>query len=105
MGLIGTHSAEQAPVIDRCGSTCTRFMPRTRASAWRQTPTTPPEASILAPQEIDVLAERRIGRHGEGAVPELAVQMLGVVHFTPCPEPKPMSTGPQAARNAGKVPM
>ena len=27
------------------------------------------------------------------------------VHLTPCPEPKPMSIGPQAARNAGKVPM
>ena len=52
LGLIGTHSAEHAPVTDRCGSTCTRFIPRTRAFAWRQTPPTPPEASMLEPQEI-----------------------------------------------------
>ena len=32
-GLIGTHCADAAPVTDRCGSTCTRFMPRVRASA------------------------------------------------------------------------
>ena len=50
-GLIGIHSAEQAPVTDRCGSICTRFMPRLRASAWRLTPHTPPEASTLAPNE------------------------------------------------------
>jgi hypothetical protein len=50
--LIGTHCAEQAPVTDRCGSTWTRFMPRTRAAAWRQTPTTPPDASTFAPHEI-----------------------------------------------------
>ena len=50
LGLIGTHSADSAPVIDRCGSTCTRFAPRTRASASRQMPTTPPEASTLLPQ-------------------------------------------------------
>ena len=24
-GRIGTHSAEQAPVTDKCGSTCTRL--------------------------------------------------------------------------------
>ncbi len=51
-GLIGTHSAEHAPVTDRCGSTWTRFMPRMRAFACRQTPTTPPEASTFAPQEM-----------------------------------------------------
>ncbi len=51
-GLIGTHSAEQAPVTDRWGSTCTRFMPRMRALAWRHTPTTPPDASTLAPHEM-----------------------------------------------------
>ncbi len=50
-GLIGIHSAEQAPVTERCGSICTRFMPRARASAWRLTPQTPPEASTLAPNE------------------------------------------------------
>ena len=49
-GLIGTHSAETAPVMDRCGSTCTRLAPRTRASASRHTPATPPEASTLLPQ-------------------------------------------------------
>jgi hypothetical protein len=50
--LIGTHCAEQAPVTDRCGSTCTRFMPRTRAFEWRQMPTTPPEASMFEPHEM-----------------------------------------------------
>ena len=49
-GLIGSHSADSAPVIERCGSTWTRLRPRTRASAWRQTPATPPEASTLLPQ-------------------------------------------------------
>ena len=39
-------SAEAAPVIDRCGSTCTRFMPRARASAWRQIPATPEELRL-----------------------------------------------------------
>jgi hypothetical protein len=52
LGRIGTHSAERAPVTERCGSTCTRFIPRTRASASRHTPVTPDEASWLAPQLI-----------------------------------------------------
>ena len=51
LGLIGTHSAEVAPVIDRCGSMLTRWMPRTRASACRRTAQTPPETSTLAPKE------------------------------------------------------
>jgi hypothetical protein len=51
-GLIGSHSAEHAPVTERCGSTWIRFMPRTRACAWRQTPTTPPDASTFEPHEI-----------------------------------------------------
>ena len=38
LGRMGTHSAEQAPVGDRWGSTCTRLIPRIRASAWRRTP-------------------------------------------------------------------
>ena len=52
LGLIGTHSAEQPPVTDRCGSNCTRLTPcSTRAAAWRQTPHTPPEASMLLPKD------------------------------------------------------
>ena len=50
LGLIGTHSPDKAPVTDRCGSTCTRFNPRERASACLQTPETPPEASLLLPK-------------------------------------------------------
>jgi hypothetical protein len=52
LGLDRHPLCRAAPVTDRCGSTCTRFMPRTRASAWRQMPTTPPEASMLEPQEM-----------------------------------------------------
>ena len=51
LGRIGTHSAAQAPVTERCGSICTRFIPRTLASALRLTPMTPAEASVLAPKE------------------------------------------------------
>ena len=39
-------------VIERGGSTGTRFKPRARASAWRITPTTPPDASPLWPNEM-----------------------------------------------------
>ena len=46
-GRIGTHSVAPAPVTDRWGSSCTQSRPRARASAWRNTPVTPPEASPL----------------------------------------------------------
>ena len=49
---MGTHSADTAPVTERCGSTCTLLSPRARASAWRHTPATPAEASALFPQEM-----------------------------------------------------
>ncbi len=47
LGRIGTHWAAPAPVIERWGSIWTHVRPRTRASAWRKTPVTPPEASPL----------------------------------------------------------
>ena len=40
----------EAAEIDRCGSTWIRRRPLTRASASRQTPATPDEASTLLPQ-------------------------------------------------------
>ena len=51
VSAVAPHSAEAAPVTEMCGSSCTRFMPRARASPWRQVPATPAEASELAPKD------------------------------------------------------
>ena len=70
--------AEQAPVTDRCGSTCTRFMPR-RARSRGARPGHPARGLDVRPAGDQVVGERRVGRDGEAAVPQLAVEVLGVV--------------------------
>ena len=87
-GLIGTHSADAAPVIDRCGSICTRRMPRTRAAAWRHVAHGPPVTSLLLPSEMLKLHSGVSADTVNARCQYSPYRCSECTHFTPWPEPK-----------------
>ena len=101
---MGTHSADTAPVTDRCGSTCTRLESARPGVGLAPYPGHPGGGLRVVAATDDVAAARGVGSDDERAVPQLAVEVLAVIALDALPRPEPLVDGAPGGQEGGQGP-